>query len=78
MRNTQIVIKTIKSLDNAARNEIIDTLGTDYGITQDDVLASEQFGPSVGDELKANALKAVIIASIGMLIYIIFRFKVIY
>ena len=73
--NTQIVIKTIKSLDNAARNEIIDTLGTDYGITQDDVLASEQFGPSVGDELKANALKAVIIASIGMLIYIIFRFK---
>ena len=73
--NTQIVLKTIKSLDNAARNEIIDTLSADYGITQDDVLASEQFGPSVGDELKANALKAVIIASIGMLIYIIFRFK---
>ncbi len=73
--NTQIVIKTIKSLDNAARAEIIDTLGEDFGITQEDVLASEQFGPSVGDELKANALKAVIIASIGMLIYIIFRFK---
>ena len=73
--NTQIVIKTIKSLDNAARAEIIDTLGEDFGITQEDVLSSEQFGPSVGDELKANALKAVIIASIGMLIYIIFRFK---
>ena len=49
--NTQIVIKTIKSLDNAARGEIIDTLGTDFGITQEDVLASEQFGPSVGNEL---------------------------
>ena len=73
--NTQIVIKTIKSLDNAARGEIIDTLGTDFGIAQEDVLASEQFGPSVGNELKMNALKAVIIASIGMLIYIIFRFK---
>ena len=73
--NTQIVIKTIKSLENAERSEIIETLGEKYGVTQDDVLASEQFGPSVGDELKANAVKAVIIAAIGMLIYIIFRFK---
>ncbi len=73
--NTQIVIKTIKSLENAERSEIIETLGAKYGVTQDDVLASEQFGPSVGDELKANAVKAVIIAAIGMLIYIIFRFK---
>lgn len=73
--NTQVVIKTIKSLDNAGRNEVINTLEQAYGITEDDVLASEQFGPSVGDELKVNALKAVIIASIGMLSYIIFRFK---
>ncbi len=73
--NTQIVIKTIKSLENAERTEIIETLGDKYGVTQDDVLASEQFGPSVGDELKANALKAVIIAAIGMLIYIVIRFK---
>ena len=73
--NTQIVIKTIKSLENAERAEIIDTLGAKFGITPDDVLASEQFGPSVGNELKANAVKAVIIAAIGMLIYIIFRFK---
>lgn len=73
--NTQIVIKTIKSLENAERSEIIETLGAKYGITQEDVLASEQFGPSVGDELKANAVKAVIIAAIGMLIYIVFRFR---
>lgn len=73
--NTQVIIKTIKSLDNENRNEVISTLEQDFGITESDVLASEQFGPSVGDELKMNALKAVIIASIGMLIYIIFRFK---
>lgn len=73
--NTQIVIKTIKSLENAERADVIETLGTEFGVTQDDVLASEQFGPSVGDELKANAVKAVIIAAIVMLIYIIFRFK---
>lgn len=73
--NTQVVIKTIKALDNEERAEVIDTLGREFGIEDKDVLASEQFGPSVGDELKANAVKAVIIASIGMLIYIIFRFK---
>ena len=73
--NTQVVIKTIKSLENAERAEIINTLGDSFGVTQEDVLASEQFGPSVGDELKANAVKAVLIAAVGMLIYIIFRFK---
>ena len=73
--NTQVIIKTIKSLDNAERAKVIGTLGDKYGITDEDVLASEQFGPSVGKELKMNALKAVIIASLGMLIYIIFRFK---
>lgn len=73
--NSQIVIKTIASLDNAKRAEIVDTLAQTWDISADDVLASEQFGPSVGDELKSNAFLAVIIASIGMLIYIIFRFK---
>ena len=73
--NTQIVIKTTEALDNKERAEVIDTLAGVFGITDEDVLSSEQFGPSVGDELKMNAVKAVLIASIGMLIYIIFRFK---
>ena len=50
-------------------------MNKEFGSTEDDVLASEQFGPSVGKELKMNAIKAVLIASIGMLIYIVFRFK---
>lgn len=73
--NSQIVIKTIESLDNAKRAEIVKTLGETFDVTEEDVVASEQFGPSVGDELKANAVLAVIVASIGMLIYIIFRFR---
>lgn len=73
--NSQAAIKTTKALDNKERAEVIDALEKHFGITEEDVLSSEQFGPSVGDELKLNALKAVGIASIGMLIYIIFRFK---
>ncbi len=71
----QIIIKTIKSLDNAQRTEVVETLSSKYGVTTDDVLASEEFGPTVGNELKTNALKSILIAAIGMLLYIIFRFK---
>lgn len=73
--NNEIVIKSIEALDNNQRADVIEALGEKFGITEEDVLASEQFGPSVGDELKWNAVKAVVIASIGMLIYVIFRFK---
>lgn len=73
--NSQVIIKTIESLDNEDRAKIVDKFEDEYGISDKDILAFEQFGPSVGDELKLNAIKAVVIASIGMLIYIIIRFK---
>ena len=73
--NEQVVIMTIEALDTDQRAVVVKTLEENFGITDEDVLASEQFGPSVGDELKLNAVKAVAIASVGMLIYIIFRFK---
>ncbi|MGN0659828.1 MAG: protein translocase subunit SecD [Emergencia sp.] len=71
----QIIIKTTNALDNSARGEIVEALGQKFGITSEDVLASEEFGPTVGKELKTNAVKSVLIAAIGMLIYIIFRFR---
>ena len=73
--NTQIQIKTIKALDNAGRAEVFNALQEKYGLEDSALVAAEQFGPSVGKELKQNAVTAVIIASIGMLIYIILRFK---
>lgn len=71
----QVIIKTIKALDNDKRQEVINVLSEKYSLADKDVLASEQFGPTVGKELRTNALKAVIIASLCMLVYIIFRFK---
>lgn len=74
-KKDEVIIKTTNALGNKARADVVDTLGKKYGITQKDVLSSEEFGPTVGQELKTNALKSVLIAAIGMLIYIIFRFK---
>jgi SecD/SecF fusion protein len=73
--NTQIQLKTIKALDNEERADVFNALQEKYGLEDSALVAAEQFGPSVGKELKQNAITAVIIAAIGMLIYIILRFK---
>ena len=66
----QIIIKTIDALNNKERAEVVATLAEKYDISDKSVLASEEFGPTVGRELKSNALKSVLIAAVGMLIYI--------
>ena len=74
-KQEQVILKTTSALDNDERTEVINSLEKKFGVTDDDILASEEFGPTVGKELKTNALKSVLIAAVGMLIYIIFRFK---
>ena len=73
--NTQIVIRTIKDLKSAERSEVISAIEDKYGITEDNVLASEEFGPTVGKDLRSNATKSILLAALCMLIYIRFRFK---
>lgn len=71
----QVIIRTIQSLDNDQRKELINGMEEAFDVTDKEVLSIEQFGPSVGQELRNNALIAVLIASLGMLIYIIIRFE---
>ena len=73
--NQEIVIRTIESLDSNQRAEVIGAINETFGTTEKDVVAEELFGPSVGKELRNNAILAIIIASICMLIYIRFRFS---
>ena len=73
--NEQIIIRTMKSLDNDARMSIIDSLKSEFGIADNSILAIDLFGPSVSKELRNNAIKAILVASLGILIYVIFRFE---
>ena len=73
--NDQIVIRTIESLDTDERAEVIGTINDTFGTTQEDVVAEELFGPSVGKELRNNAVLATVLAAVCMLIYIRFRFS---
>ncbi|MBR2541063.1 MAG: protein translocase subunit SecF [Mogibacterium sp.] len=73
--HSQIIIRTIKDLQSAERTQVVDTLQAKYGFEDSDVLASEVFGPTVGKDLRQNAIKSILIAALVMLIYIRFRFK---
>lgn len=73
--NEQILIRTSESIENAKLYSIIDDIGTKFQVKEPEVLESVLFGPSVGKELRNNALKAVLIAALCMLIYIRIRFR---
>jgi SecD/SecF fusion protein len=73
--NTQIIIRTTQSLENEERNILFEDIYTTFDIDESNLLAVEQFSASVGDLLKMNALKALLIAAAGMLIYIVIRFE---
>lgn len=73
--NEQVIIRTVQALDTAAREELLGAIFSEFDLEKDSVLTIEQFGPSVGEMLKSNAVKAVIIAAIGILIYVIVRFE---
>ncbi len=72
----EVMIKTKKSLNNAERTQIFDDVAKAYNLTQEDLLAADQFSPSIGNEIREKALISVLVASIGMLIYIAIRFEI--
>lgn len=73
--NEEVVIRTIKALNSDQRGEVLDKLQADFGFEDEDIIAQELFGPSVGKELRNNAIKAVLLSALFMLIYIRLRFS---
>lgn len=71
----EIIIKTKQDLDNEKRQEIFNAFKAKYNLEERDYLQAEQFGPTMGNEIRNKALISIIIASIGMLVYITFRFE---
>lgn len=71
----QVIIKTTLDLDNKDRLEIFKKFKEKYNLNDEAFIQSQKFGPSIGGEIRTKALLSVIIATIGMLIYITFRFE---
>jgi len=72
---SQVVIKTTKALDAEQRDQVTKAIIKAFGLKKSDVLSSEEFGATIGKEIRSNAITSILIAALCMLIYIIFRFK---
>ncbi len=69
----QVVIKT-RSLTLEERNALNEAIISEFGVTQEAITA-ENISSTVSSEMRVDAIIAVVIATICMLLYIWFRFK---
>jgi preprotein translocase subunit SecF len=60
------------------RRVVTAALDKGFGAGKSEVLSSESVGPSVGSELRSKAVQATLLSLVGILIYIAFRFELIY
>ena len=70
-----VIIKTTKGLTTPQRKAVTDKLRNAYGLGEKSIISSQEFGATVGKEIRNNAIKSILIAAFFMLLYIIFRFK---
>ncbi len=70
---TEVVIKT-KTLDVAQREAVNQALADNFGVDKEKITA-ETISSTISSEMKRDAIIAVVVATICMLIYIWFRFK---
>lgn len=75
---SEIIIKTKKSLDSEDRKAIFTLFKESYNLDDDALKSAEQFGPAMGSEIRNRAIIAVLIASVMMLIYISVRFETVF
>jgi len=72
--STDVIFKT-RTLTLDERQELVETLTENFGVTEDDIAESQNISSTISSEMRSDAVWAVIIATICMLIYIWFRFK---
>ncbi len=78
INNEKIILKTTQALSNTERANLSEVIRTELSITTEEAAYIEQaglIGPSVGSQLKSNAVKAVLLATAAMLVYIAVRFE---
>lgn len=69
------VIITMPRTDTEVRVQLFDKLQEKYSLAAEDLLADKDISPTISNEIKSGAFKAVVVGIILILIYISFRFK---
>ena len=71
--SNQVIIKT-RTLNVEEREKFADTMVTNFGVDESSITA-ETISATISSEMQSDAVKAIIVSTILMLIYIWFRFK---
>ncbi len=70
----EVIIKTAY-MPNTQRQKLVSDIVKKYDLKAKDVLSVENVGPTIGRDMKNNAILAISIASVAMLVYIAIRFE---
>ncbi|HBT49531.1 MAG: Protein-export membrane protein SecF [Caldanaerobacter subterraneus] len=73
-KGDHVSIKT-SPISHETQLSIIKDIEKKYNLTEDDIIMSQQVGPSLGREIKLGMIGAVLLASIAMFVYLGFRFE---
>jgi preprotein translocase subunit SecF len=77
--DTRVLIRTQEQGEGTIIGDRIkDGLRTSFGNLQPQILEEQKIGPKIGDELRKDAVYAVVFSLIAVGLYIAFRFKFIY
>ena len=72
--STDVIFKT-RTLTVEERTEFEEMLEENFGVESDDISESQSISSTISSEMRQDAVIAVVVAAICMLIYIWFRFK---
>ncbi len=70
----EVIVRTKLELDDEARKDLLGKFNDSLNVTSGNI-NFETIGPSIGSELKKQALLALLVANLGILIYISIRFE---
>ncbi|AFS78748.1 protein-export membrane protein SecF [Gottschalkia acidurici 9a] len=72
----EVIIKSSLSLSRKESGEIFNKFKEKYNLKADQPKQVQAIGASMGNEIRNKALLSIVISSIGILIYITFRFEI--
>jgi preprotein translocase subunit SecF len=72
------VLRSLDDLKNVVPGPVVEALKQDYYVSNHGVKGADIVGPQVGDQLRRQAELAVGFSLLGMLVYLWFRFELIY
>lgn len=75
---TEVIVRTKKDLNNALRMQIFEAMQKDFSLKDNALISAEQFGPSIGKEIRMKAIYGILASCVFMMIYIWLRFEIVF